>query len=80
MESEGQGQQQFVSLDLPDTIPAGASSNQLDFLPTNYDYSTTVSDSKSTVPNFNTNNFNLGYIGKLIDSTCQLVHKNKITC
>lgn len=67
-----QQQQQFVSLDLPETMPTTtAASNQLDFLPTNYDYNTTLTGGESKLPgdsasglNYNSQNFNMGFIGK----------------
>lgn len=66
-------QHQFVSLDLPETMPTTTTtaSNQLDFLPTNYDYNTTLTGGESKLPgdstsglNYNSQNFNMGFIGK----------------
>lgn len=71
MESGGENTKQFVSLDLPETMPT-SSSNQLDFLPTNYDYSTSPSGStkpgESSDAGMNYSNqtgFSMGFIGKI---------------
>lgn len=71
MESGGEQTKQFVSLDLPETMPM-SSSNQLDFLPTNYDYNTSPSGStkpgESNDGGINYSNqagFSMGFIGKI---------------
>lgn len=62
----GEHEKQFVALDIPDSMPVyEGSSNQLNFLPTNYDYTTT--DSKPHEHGGSSqSNFNMGFIGKCV--------------